>query len=74
MSEAYGCLPSAAAQELETDPERRAVLIIQLRHFARVRAQLEAATSEATAPRGAMADLVMRVREARIASQEGGRG
>lgn len=58
VCEAFNCRPSEAREELETDPDRTVLRILELRNYARVKAQVEAAKTAADRPNGALADLV----------------
>lgn len=58
LCEAFHCLPSQAREELDTDPDRTALRVLELRAYARTKAALAAAKTKAERPTGPMADLV----------------
>jgi len=61
VCEAFHCLPSAAREELETDPDRTALTILELRVYAETKRQHDAVKKAEDAPKGAMADLVREI-------------
>ena len=58
VCDGFGCRPSEAREELETDPDRTALRILELRAYARIKAQVEAAKTAEERPTGPLADLV----------------
>lgn len=60
ICEAFGCLPSAAREELDTDPDRLVLEVLEMRAYARTKAGLEAADLK-DRPTGPMADLVQEI-------------
>lgn len=58
VCEEFGCLPTAAVRELETDPEQRVLRIMRLREYARARAAIDRAQSAAEMPTGRMVEWV----------------
>ena len=66
MCEEFHCRPTEAEHELVTDPEHRAVRILELRDYARAKAALASARNDAEAPTGPMVDWVKRVLVERI--------
>lgn len=57
MCEEFGCLPSAAEHELNTNFER-VIDVLWTRQYARVKAAVDAAKTKDDIPIGPMADLV----------------
>jgi len=67
ICEMFGCLPSAAQRELDEDPDRLAVRIMDMRAFAHTHTAIQRARSAADAPHGPMAARVMDAIAARLA-------
>lgn len=65
VCEEFGCLPSEAARELETDPERMALEIMELRAYARASQYLKQCVKAGEKPEHSrMVEWVMRVKAA----------
>lgn len=63
MCEEFGCLPDAAEQALENDPEHRILTIISMRAFARAKAEWDAydPRSKRPPPSGRAAELAKEI-------------
>lgn len=64
ICEEFGCLPSEALRELLDEPRGMALDIIELRAYARTKAQMDEAKRPEDMPHGKMADWVWAVMEA----------
>jgi len=74
VCEAFGCTPSQARAELETDPDRTVLRILELRAYARTKAQVDAAKDPKDVPTGALADLVQEIEVDRWRARKGRHG
>jgi hypothetical protein len=54
-------LPSQAREELNTDPDRLALVILEMRAYERVKGQVDAAKTAEDIPTGALAELVQEI-------------
>ena len=61
VCEAFHCLPSQAREELETDPDRTALRILEMRAYAETKRQIDAAKTAEDRPTGRLADLVAEI-------------
>jgi hypothetical protein len=66
VCEEFTCLPMQAAQELERDPEHRALAILELRAYARAKAALDRAEKMGDVPMTPMVEWVMKVAAEKI--------
>lgn len=58
ICEEFGCLPSEALRELEDDPQRLVLDVMELRAYARAKAALDNAKEPGDMPTGLMAEIV----------------
>lgn len=74
VCEGFGCLPLAAREELEADPDRMAVRILERRAYARTKAAIDAATEPGQVPKGPMADQVLEIQAQILRERRAARG
>lgn len=74
VCEEFGCLPMAAARELASDPEHRALAILELRAYARAKAALDRAEQIGDVPMTPMVEWVMQVAAEKIRLQREAQG
>jgi hypothetical protein len=74
VCEAFHCLPSQAREEIETDPDRTALTILELRAYAETKRRIDDAKKAEDAPRGPMADLVREMEVDLWRARKAGRG
>jgi len=71
---AFHCTPSQAREELEADPDRTALRILELRAYAQTKAQIDAAKEAKDMPTGTLADLVQEIDVDLFRARKGRRG
>jgi hypothetical protein len=74
VCEAFSCTPSQAREELEADPDRTALRILELRAYARTKAQVDAAKEAKDMPTGDLAELVQEIEVDRWRARKGRHG
>lgn len=68
----FHCLPSQAIRELDNDPDRTALAILEIRAFERTWRAIDQARSQADVPNGPMAERVLAVMGDRLTQRSGG--
>ena len=61
VCEGFHCVPSVAREELETDPDRTALMILEMRAYAETKRRRDEAKKSAEMPVGPLADLVAEI-------------